>query len=303
MKMKLFAPPYFKEFKCIAEKCRHSCCVNWEIDVDGEALARYEALGDFGKDIISGIDFGADVPHFRLTPDGRCPNLDANGLCRIISLCGENYLCDICREHPRFFNTVQGRCEAGIGAVCEEGARLILESENYFELCEIGETERDFCESEFDILSERSRVFSILSDRSRAYNERLSELYSVYGISPQKLGDAEWREIIENFEYLSEESRALFLSYLSKAQPPAKTEIYLERALAYFVYRHASTAFTYTEFVFSLGLAFFLERLFASVIAAEKNGTADFCALALRLISEEIEYCEENTENVKFALL
>ena len=55
--MKLYAPQYYKDFKCIADKCDHSCCIGWEIDVDGEALERYEGLsggyGDAVKDSIS----------------------------------------------------------------------------------------------------------------------------------------------------------------------------------------------------------------------------------------------------------
>ena len=31
--MKLYAPKYYNEFKCIADKCTHSCCVGWEIDM------------------------------------------------------------------------------------------------------------------------------------------------------------------------------------------------------------------------------------------------------------------------------
>ncbi len=36
--MKLFAPRYYKKFKCSADKCDHSCCVGREIDVDETAL-------------------------------------------------------------------------------------------------------------------------------------------------------------------------------------------------------------------------------------------------------------------------
>ena len=32
--MRLFAPRYYLDFKCIADKCENSCCVVWEIDVD-----------------------------------------------------------------------------------------------------------------------------------------------------------------------------------------------------------------------------------------------------------------------------
>ena len=42
--MKLYAPSYYKKFKCIADKCEHSCCIGWEIDIDEETLEKYEKL-------------------------------------------------------------------------------------------------------------------------------------------------------------------------------------------------------------------------------------------------------------------
>ncbi len=30
--MNTYAPDYYTEFKCIADKCTHSCCVGWEIN-------------------------------------------------------------------------------------------------------------------------------------------------------------------------------------------------------------------------------------------------------------------------------
>ena len=29
-------PDYYKKFNCKKEKCRHNCCVGWEIDIDDE---------------------------------------------------------------------------------------------------------------------------------------------------------------------------------------------------------------------------------------------------------------------------
>ena len=103
--MKLFAPKYYRDFACIADKCRHSCCVGWEIDIDGETLPKYAALDcDYAENIRASIEQG-DVPHFRMEADGRCAHLDDRGLCRIISNIGDCALCEICREHPRFYHT------------------------------------------------------------------------------------------------------------------------------------------------------------------------------------------------------
>ena len=42
--MKLYAPEYYKKFRCIADRCEHSCCNGWEIDIDSATLARYKTL-------------------------------------------------------------------------------------------------------------------------------------------------------------------------------------------------------------------------------------------------------------------
>ena len=45
--MKRVVPDYYKHFQCIASRCRHSCCVGWEVDTSPEALARYVASAGF----------------------------------------------------------------------------------------------------------------------------------------------------------------------------------------------------------------------------------------------------------------
>ena len=55
MKIKLFAPEYYNEFKCIADRCTHSCCIGWEIDVDGDTVEKYESLPAEEKKYVNDI--------------------------------------------------------------------------------------------------------------------------------------------------------------------------------------------------------------------------------------------------------
>ena len=122
--MRIRVPEYFTRFRCIADKCRDSCCIGWEIDVDDAAKEKYETLeGEIGAEIREKTSHGC----FPLSENGRCAFLDDTGLCRIISAVGDGYLCDICREHPRYYNNVGGVTEGGLGLGCEEAARMILE--------------------------------------------------------------------------------------------------------------------------------------------------------------------------------
>ena len=82
--MKIFAPDYFGDFKCLMGDCKHSCCIGWEIDIDEDTAEIYKNIpGDFGKKLRENIDFGEDDASFVLCKDGRCPFLNEKGLCEI----------------------------------------------------------------------------------------------------------------------------------------------------------------------------------------------------------------------------
>lgn len=294
--MKLYAPKYYKDFHCIADKCRHSCCIGWEIDVDDDALKKYDAeKQSYGEIIRKSID--RDItPHFRLSQDERCPHLGSSGLCNIILNLGEDYLCHICREHPRFYNDTTRGKEVGIGMSCEEACRIILSSDHYNEIIEVDETGGEPDELEFDVLPHREKLYLILSDESLPYTEKLSLISKEYKVSPSSLPDGDWREILSSLEYLSEDDKELFSCYSSNLSTPKELEKPLERALAYFIYRHASAAYDEDELRSAIGFCLFSERLLCSL--ARSYQTHPFTDLA-RIVSEELEYSEENTEALK----
>lgn len=293
--MKLYAPKYYKEFKCIADRCRHSCCIGWEIDVDNASQEKYNSiLSEYGEVIRNSIDY-TDTPHFRLAKCDRCPHLNDSGLCEIIINFGEEYLCDICREHPRFYNdTIHGK-EVGLGMSCEEACRIILSSDDYGEIVQIDEIEDEAELYEFDTISQRAEVYHILSDTSLSYKNKLEHIYKKYNVSPSVLTDAQWRAVIASLEYLYEDHKKLFLNYSSDLAIPVELEKPLERALAYFIYRHCSSTVSESDFSDSLGFCLFCERLLASLA---KNSSVNLEELA-RIVSEEIEYSEDNTETIK----
>ena len=210
--MKLFAPKYYNQFKCIADKCEHSCCIGWEIDIDDGALERYKALecgweidvdkdtaekyasltDGYGKEIAKSIEWG-ETPHFKLCEGDRCPHLDERGLCRIILNVGEDHLCGICREHPRFYNYTDV-AEVGLGMSCREAARLILSSPNYYVTEAIGQTDAEELCLTFNGRLERERVFDILQGDTLDYQARIKRIRSDYGIA--SVDDCVWLEMI-----------------------------------------------------------------------------------------------------------
>ncbi len=296
--MKLYAPKYYFDFKCIADRCRHSCCIGWEIDIDPETMKKYSSVTEeYGKNIINSIE-QSETPHFRLGDGERCPHLDGRGLCRIISNLGEDFLCDICREHPRFYNDTPLGREVGLGLSCEEACRIILSSDDFNEIIPIGEIGGEPCDNGFDVIWHRERIFSLLKDGSMSYKDKLDLISGEYSVSPGDISDEEARELLSSLEYLDESHRELFESYSSETETPPEQEKILERALAYFIYRHMSTADDEYTLRAALGFSLFCERLLAS---CAKNGS-DILNTA-RIISEEIEYSEDNTDAIKSEFL
>ena len=80
-KMKYLVPNYYKKFKCIADKCKHSCCIGWEIDIDAETYEKYKSIqGDFEKRLNKNIEVVDEVACFKLDTNEGFPLLNKNKL-------------------------------------------------------------------------------------------------------------------------------------------------------------------------------------------------------------------------------
>jgi hypothetical protein len=135
----------------------------------------------------------------------------------------------------------------------------------------------------------------MLSDESIDYTERLCRICEEYSLSPALLSDEECRALLGSLEYLDKAHKEQFSCYSSSPETPKKYEKTLERALAYFIYRHLSSARDESELREALAFCLFCERLLASLL---KAGEGDSIELA-RIVSEELEYSEENTDAIK----
>ena len=295
--MKIYAPKYYSEFACIADKCTHSCCVGWEIYIDAHTMEKYKTLDSAYADVIRKSIEGEE-PMFRMCKDGRCPHLDERGLCRIIIDSGEEYLSHICREHPRFYNESARGLEVGLGMACEEAARIILSSDGYRDFAVVGESDGDAEPVGIDTIGKIERIYDILATDD-SYATKLSRIYDEWEVSPDRLSDGEWRELLFGIEYLDKAHAEMLASYSSKVGEACDLDKLSERALGYFVYRHCTSAGDEADFRASLGFALFLERLFASVMAAEGVKDLEGATRVARMISEEIEYSEENTDSIR----
>ena len=290
--MKLYAPTYYKKFKCIADRCEHSCCIGWEIDIDEPTLEKYKNLkSGYGATICDSIEWG-ETPHFRLCDGDRCPHLDEHGLCKIILGVGEAYLSDICREHPRFYNFTSV-AEVGLGMSCPEAARLVLSSPDFAIMEEVGVVSVEPDGILFDGRAERAKLYAILQEE-KDYSLALKEIYDAYSIDAGE--DSRWLQILDSLEYLDAAHKELFLRYSSALRPTSTDqEKYSKRFLAYLIYRHATEAVDEEDFATRLSFCLFCERLFASLLCTEGAQTLQDAATLASILSEEIEYSDDNT--------
>ena len=298
--MKYIAPAYYRDFNCIASACRHSCCIGWEVDIDQDTLARYDSMtAPYGERIRESVDYSGE-PHFRLTDGDRCPHLSECGLCNIITECGEESLCQICSDHPRYRNLYDGVTEIGLGLSCEEVTRLVLETE-----CGIGflisdsedmsesEYRREypaelFAEDESFVAQEKARLISLALDRDLSIEEKMSRLL------PKLPAAEDIRAQLLSLEILNESWRER-LESLSAANfniDFAKYADRIERSLVALVFRHLSCESFYSPSV--IGAFATLSTL---VVAALSDSRDDFADI-LRAYSAEVEYSTDNTERL-----
>ena len=309
--MKLIVPDYYPRFRCIADKCRHSCCIGWEIDIDPSTREKYRYVpGKFGQRLNAAIADTPDTSCFRLGPDERCPMLNVSGLCDLITELGEVALCQICADHPRFRNFFGDRTEIGLGLCCEEAARLILSREEPMTLITLeddgGQEKPD--DVELAVLSMRSLLIAIMQDRQASVTERLQRLLDAAQTSLPLRTITEWAEIYRNLERLDPAWDAALDSLCESpdAPLPEGLETAFEQFAVYLLYRHYPGVLedgdSEGRVKFAVLSVTMLMCLCAAHAARHGSCTLEDCCEYARMYSAEIEYSEDNIAALLYAL-
>lgn len=282
-------PNYYEKFRCIADKCRHSCCIGWEIDIDADTMELYSSLeGELADKIRENIT--GETPHFVLRENDRCPFLTANGLCEIISCYGEDALCDICYLHPRFQNDYETFTETGLGMCCEEASRIILSCEERFSV----DTPRDITASERQFFAQRQTVFDVLQNREFTIKQRLDNLAQMYGLSLdfpiktlcdkylslERLDEC-WTDILNTVRD-KDFDESIFTN--------KNYQIPFEQLSVYFAFRHFACGLKGIPYSSIINFVLMSSYLIGAVWSCGYDITD-----SARMYSSEIEYSDENT--------
>lgn len=322
-------PSYYENFRCTAAACRDNCCIGWEIDIDALTQAYYDSVGGaFGARLRENIADGA----FRLGEQERCPFLNQNNLCDIYTELGEEHLCQICTDHPRYFAWYDGVKEGGIGLCCEAAAELILKQTESFSVTET-EIPDESCEAYSDALYDcmadaREQMFAYLQNDAIPLPQRLCDVlayarrlqkqtdeqdYSVSAVSSAPCADSDafasvlslfttleplnpaWQEALRGQVRQLDRVKEKEEEFLS-----ANTDVprYLQNIAVYFLWRHFLSGVFEEEFYSRV----FLACACVSVIGYQlvchwlETGklTCTDCAEIAKNLSKEVEYSEEN---------
>ena len=171
--MKIRVPDYYKDFKCIADKCEDTCCAGWEVDVDDDSYEYYKTVtGPFGDRIKSVMVPPTEEEEACFTlNNGRCPFLNDSNLCDLYTELGEDKLCDTCTNYPRFIDEYGSLREIGIALSCKTAGELILKSDKKvtFELTENDEMVSTYNDIDPELymmlMASRKTAFDIAQNR------------------------------------------------------------------------------------------------------------------------------------------
>lgn len=300
--MKTYVPDYYPEFACIAGKCRHSCCVGWEIDIDEDSLARFrQAQGEIGLRLRRDIVETEDGAFFRLKEHDRCPFLNDENLCDLIIALGEESLCQICADHPRFRSFFADRTEMGLGLCCEEAARLILTRTEKTKLMLWEDDGEDDLpdEDEQELLLVRKALIDAVQDRSLLVEERVERMLAMTGIEMPQRRMAEWAGFFLGLERLDEGWTARLNALAQAADGPAANipDHAQEQLLVYFLTRHMPGAAEDGDMQGRLMLCVLLWQLVQAIAAREQADMEALIDIA-RMCSSEMEYSDENLQAI-----
>ncbi len=316
--MQTFVPKYYFDFKCIADKCKHNCCIGWEIDIDSDTYQKYRAVsGEMGERLARNIEAEGEA-RFKLGNDERCPFLNEKNLCDIITELSEASLCQVCRDHPRFRNYFDEHIEMGLGITCEEAARIVLSSELSDAVTLVS---LDGSDSNVPMFPERFTVFDVLLDSEMTLPEKLRVSLHICDGEFKNKSVSEWLDIYSELELLDEAWKTELellkdeiagntdiplLDYAKSILLHSDLSVLLTRLFAYFLYRHLAVGMEGGDDEGTLGAraafcvlsVLMIASIFKAHLEAHGELTDEQIVDIARMYSSEIEYSDENLDKL-----
>ena len=194
--MKTIKPDFYDTFQCTADKCTFTCCQEWKIAVDEkteEKWKNYPNPDQESKMLCESVTEKDDTRIIALNREKKCPFLDDNRLCKLVTNYGEEILSKTCQTFPRQIHhfqmeddaihvenstntpkicsdTQEERIEYSLVACCPAVVDIWMEQEEIQWVEDISET-REIC------FSVREEMFSIMKDRANSNEKNMLLLF------------------------------------------------------------------------------------------------------------------------------
>lgn len=118
----------YDKFKCIADKCKFTCCKGWDINVDTNTYNKWKEKSELNY-LLDNVRFiisnGENSYLIKKETKGVCPLLSDEGLCNIVINHGEEYLSSTCKSFPRIENNFEDVKEVTLSCSCPEVVNII----------------------------------------------------------------------------------------------------------------------------------------------------------------------------------
>lgn len=136
--MEILKPSYYSQFECIGGKCKDTCCIGWQIEIDKKSYKKYKNVkGKIGERLNSCIKRNKNNPtdlfygSMRLN-EAKCQMLNEDNLCDIYINLGEEFLCNTCKQYPRLISKYGSVYEKTLSLSCPEVARFLVDNNEKF---------------------------------------------------------------------------------------------------------------------------------------------------------------------------
>ena len=192
---------------------------------------------------------------------------------------------------------------------CEAAARLIL---NRKEKMKLVKTHRDCEEAENDeeniFFNLRQKAFDIVQNREITVDERIEHLIREFDLNIPRSDFCEWTEYYLELEILEPQWKDLLESSRGLTPCPApffdeeKWQIAFEQLIVYFIFRHMAEGFFESNIDSRLVFAIHSFEMIKNLCSLRKDASVENLTEIARMYSAEIEYSEENTEDLIFEL-
>lgn len=197
--MKIVRPDFWNDFKCIADKCPATCCSGWQIMIDDDSLEKYdEHNGPLYNDLQEKVDWEEGC--FCQRDNRDCAFLNETGLCDMITIGGEEMLCDTCRLYPRHVEEYEDVREWSMSLSCPVAAEMLVNRDSAVTFSSEENDEADPLEDEFEdfdfiffdaLMMSRDTIFSILDNREMSISERACAIMEVARLTQERFDDGD----------------------------------------------------------------------------------------------------------------